>query len=65
MNPTLLSSSNVDYDSAIINSPDFMPYVTTIGLYNENQELMMVAKLSKPNQLNSYTDTNFIIRLDR
>ena len=65
MNPTLLSSSNVDYDPAIINSPDFMPYVTTIGLYNENQELMMVAKLSKPNQLNSYTDTNFIIRLDR
>jgi hypothetical protein len=36
-----------------------------LGLYNENQELMMVAKLSKPNQLNSYTDTNFIIRLDR
>jgi len=65
LNPTLLSASNVDYDPAIINSPDFMPYVTTIGLYNENQELMMVAKLGQPVQLNPFTDTNFIIRLDR
>lgn len=65
LNPTLLSSSNAEYDSDIVNSPDFMPYVTTIGLYNENQELMMVAKLAQPIQLNPYTDTNFIIRLDR
>lgn len=65
LNPTLLSSSNAEYDSDIVNSPDFMPYVTTIGLYNENQELMMVAKLAQPVQLNPYTDTNFIIRLDR
>jgi hypothetical protein len=65
LNPTLLSSSNTEYDPDIIDSPDFMPYVTTIGLYNENQELMMVAKLSQPMQLNPYTDTNFIVRLDR
>jgi hypothetical protein len=65
LNPTLLSASNVDYDPAIIDSPDFMPYVTTIGLYNENQELIMVAKLGQPVQLNPFTDTNFIIRLDR
>lgn len=64
-NPTLLTSSNVEYDSDIVNSPDFMPYVTTIGLYNENQELMMVGKLAQPVQLNPYTDTNFIIRLDK
>jgi len=25
----------------------------------------MVAKLSQPMQLNPYTDTNFIVRLDR
>ena len=65
MNPTLLSDSNTEYNSAIVDSPDFMPYVTTIGLYNENQELMLVAKLSQPMQLNPYTDTNFIVRLDR
>lgn len=42
-----------------------MPYVTTIGLYNENQELIMIGKLSQPCQLNPYTDTNFIVRIDR
>ena len=65
LNPTLLSSSNVDYDLDIVDSPEFMPYVTTIGLYNENDELMMVAKLAQAVKLNPYTDTNFIVRLDR
>lgn len=65
LNPTLLSASAVNYDPAIIDSPDFMPYVTTIGLYNDNQELMMVAKLGRPVQLNPFTNTNFIVRLDR
>lgn len=65
LNPTLLTGSNVEYDSDIINSPEFMPYVTTVGLYNENQELIMVGKLAKPVQLNPYTDTNFIIRIDK
>lgn len=69
LNPTLLSSSagpsTTDYNSSIVDSPEFMPYVTTVGLYNENQELMMVGKLAQPVQLNPYTDTNFIIRIDR
>lgn len=65
LNPTLLSGSNTYYDSSIIDSPEFMPYVTTIGLYNENQELMAVGKLAQAVQLNPYTDTNFIIRMDK
>jgi len=65
MNPTLLTTSSTEYDQSIIDSPEFMPYVTTIGLYNENQELMMVAKLGQPVQLNPYTDTNFIVRIDK
>ena len=69
MNPTLLSSSTgpstADYNPDVVNSIDFMPYVTTIGLYNDNQELMLVAKLGRPVQLNPFTDTNFIVRLDR
>lgn len=64
MNPTLLSGSNTEYDADIIESPDFMPYVTTIGLYNENQELIMVGKLAQPVQLNPIVDTNFIVRID-
>ena len=66
LNPTLRSGSTAtEFNSSIVNSPEFMPYVTTVGLYNEYQELIMVGKLSQPTQLNPYTNTNFIINLDR
>ena len=42
----------------------FQPYVTTIGLYNDMNELLMVAKLSKPIMLSPDTDTTFIVRYD-
>ena len=42
----------------------FQPYVTTIGLYNDNNELLMVAKLAKPIMLSPDTDTTFIVRYD-
>jgi len=42
----------------------FQPYVTTIGLYNDNNELLMVAKLGKPIALSSDTDMTFIVRYD-
>lgn len=65
LNPTLLSGSSTQYDLDIVDSPEFMPYVTTVGLYNENQELMMVGKLAQAVKLNPYTDTNFIVRIDK
>ena len=64
MNPSLLDDSLTDYDLDIVDSPEFMPFVTTIGLYNDNQDLVAVAKLSNPVQLNPYCDTNFIVRID-
>jgi hypothetical protein len=42
----------------------FQPYVTTIGLYNDNNELLMVAKLGKPIMLSPDTDMTFIVRYD-
>jgi hypothetical protein len=42
----------------------FKPYVTTVGLYNDNNELLAVAKLSTPIQTSRKTDTTFILRLD-
>ena len=42
----------------------FQPYVTTIGLYNDEDELLMVAKLAKPIMLSPDTDTTFIVRYD-
>lgn len=45
-------------------NPDFTPYVTTIGLYNAANELMAVAKLSKPIKKASNVDMTFNVSLD-
>jgi hypothetical protein len=43
----------------------FSPYVTTIGLYNEAQELLAVAKLGQPLPTSNTTDTTILINIDR
>ena len=65
LNPTLISGSTdgTVYDFAT--GSYFNPYVTTVGLYNESQDLIAVGKLGKPLPLNSTTDTNIIINIDR
>jgi hypothetical protein len=40
------------------------PYVTTIGLYNENNELLVIGKLGQPIRMSDETDTTFIVRWD-
>ena len=40
------------------------PYVTTIGLYNEDYELLVVGKLGQPVRCSDETDTTFIVRWD-
>ena len=43
---------------------NFRPYVTTIGLYNEENELLVVGKLGQPIKMSNETDTTFIVRYD-
>jgi hypothetical protein len=43
---------------------NFQPYVTSIGLYNDENDLLMVAKLAKPIVLSSDTDMTFVVRYD-
>ncbi len=62
-NEILLSGSN-EYKDFVTGS-DFSPYVTTIGLYNENQELIAVGKLSQPLPTSQTTDTTILINIDR
>ena len=64
LNPTSLSGSNGDVYSFMTGS-FFDPYVTTIGLYNENQDLLAIGKLSQPLPLSSTTDTTILINIDR
>jgi hypothetical protein len=42
----------------------FKPYVTTIGLYNEDNELLVVGKLGQPIRMSDETDSHFIVRWD-
>jgi len=39
-------------------------YITTIGLYNDNNDLLAVAKLSKPVQKNFNNDITIKVKLD-
>lgn len=73
LNPTLLSESISS--SILISGSDtyvdfatgseFNPFVTTVGLYNDNNELMAVGKLSQPLPTSQTTDTTILINLDR
>ena len=42
----------------------FNPYVTTVGLYNEVNELLVVGKLATPYPIPENTDITFIVRWD-
>jgi hypothetical protein len=64
-NPTLISGSSNSgtlYDYAT--GSYFTPYITTIGLYNNNKELLAVAKLAQPLRVSDTTDTSIMINLD-
>lgn len=45
-------------------SSDFSPYVSTVGLYNDAQELLAVAKMSAPMPVADNTDMTFLIKWD-
>ena len=64
-NPTIISgSSNSGVVRDFATGSYFSPYVTTVGLYNNDKELLAVGKLSQPLPLSTTTDINIIINLD-
>tara|TARA_R110000772_G_scaffold66804_2_gene148596 strand:- start:837 stop:1142 length:306 start_codon:yes stop_codon:yes gene_type:complete len=62
-NPTL-STDNSGSIAPFAKGPEFAPYVTTIGLYNNRNELLAVAKLAQAVPLSSVTDTTFVVKYD-
>jgi hypothetical protein len=42
----------------------FTPYATALGLYNDNNELLAVAKFGKPILISPYTDMTFVVKYD-
>ena len=43
----------------------FSPYVTTVGLYDEAQNLLAVGKLAQPLPTSATTDTTILVNIDR
>lgn len=63
-NDKILTSGSSQY-SNFVTSSDFSPFVTTIGLYNDDKELVAVGKLSQPLPTSQTTDTTIFINIDR
>jgi hypothetical protein len=64
-NPTLISgSSNSGVLYGFATGSYFSPYVTTVGLYDNNYNLLAVAKLAQPLPTSAVTDTSILINLD-
>ena len=79
LNPTLLSGSSltnpVNSNGQPVNTSgdvvdfvtgsSFAPYITTVGLYNSNNELLAVGKLAQPVPTSRTVDMNIVINMDR
>ena len=63
-NPTITTDSSGSLRDFATGS-DFMPYATTIGLYNDNNELLMVGKFGQSIPISNEIDTTFVIRYDQ
>ena len=65
LNPSLLSGSSDGTVYGYVTSSYFSPFVTTVGLYDEAQNLLAVGKLSQPLPTSPTTDTTILINIDR
>jgi hypothetical protein len=65
LNPSTISGSTDGTVYGYVSESYFSPYITTVGLYDESQNLLAVAKLAQPLPSSPTTDTTILISLDR
>ena len=65
-NPTIRLDNNVNSDipKSIVSNDYFAPYITTVGLYSKNGELIAIGKLGTPIKKRDDVDLNIIVRFD-
>lgn len=63
-NPSLLASGSSESMLYFASSSQFTPYATMVGLYNDSNQLLAVAKFPQPLPISPDTDTNILIRID-
>ena len=65
-NPSTISgSSNDGTVYSYITGSYFSPYVTTVGLYNNSNELVAIGKMAQPLPTSRTTDTTILVNIDR
>lgn len=63
LNPTtIVSGSSGDIKQTFL-SNDFNPYITTIGLYNQSNELIAVGKMAQPVPKSDQTDMVIVVKM--
>lgn len=60
-NPTAQTSGSLNSNVA---GSEFQPYITTVGLYNDANELIAVGKLNIPVPKSQYNDMTFVVKFD-
>lgn len=66
LNPSILKNmENSQLPKEFVYDNEFTPYITTIGLYNENAELLAIGKLAGPIKKRNNVDLNIIVRFDQ
>jgi len=64
-NPSAISGSTDGTVYDYITGSYFSPYVTTVGLFDNDQNLLAIGKLSQPLPVSRTTDTTIFINIDR
>lgn len=62
-NPTVKSGS-LGHLKDFATGSYFHPYVTTVGLYNDSNELIAIGKMGQPIPKSKYMDTTFVVKFD-
>ena len=63
-NPTLLQSGSQSNIVGFATGSDFHPYCTEVGLYDDANNLLAVAKLGQPVHIPTKSDLNIICKWD-
>ena len=64
MNPTIIDDQKQNTILPFVTGSEWSPYVTTIGLYDDNARLLAVGKLSRAIKKSNDYDTTFIVGFD-
>lgn len=64
-NPSLIENQTTGKVYDFVTGSFFAPYITTVGLYSENRELLAIGKLSQPLPSSRTTDMTIYVKIDK